>query len=518
MNQASALTIARPHVPRRTIIVLGPWKFPACISSAPNLLKSIQILFSSVLSIRVLNAPVIFTLAISTWTTSSQVLAETVQPCRIEVVERGSGWPVPLVMLETTHRVKLTTDNAGRVAFDLPELMGCETWVTVRSDGYEARADGFGYRGARFVPKPGETVTIEVDRTCIAKRLGRITGAGLFVESQKLGLETDWRESGVLGSDSVQLVEHDGKLFWAWGDTTVARYPLGVFDMSSATTPLRPLASFEPPLRLPLKYFTDDAGRVRGVAKMKGAGPTWLGGYTSVPDRSGKARLVATYSKIRPPMETYEMGLCVWNEKTENFEHLKTVWEKSTLEPKQPPIPGGHPNLFSDESGKKWLLFGNPLPELQCPATFEAWQDPQQWKTLKPQEHFTAAIDGKPIKPSFGSIAWNEFRHRWVCVFTQTFGAPSALGEVWYAESNSPHGPWGPAVKVLSHANYTFYNPRLHPELTPADSSILLFEGTYSVLFARKPEPTPRYDYNQLMYRLDLDDPALAPAQGDSKR
>jgi hypothetical protein len=31
--------------------------------------------------------------------------------------------------------------------------------------------------------------------------------------------------------------------------------------------------------------------------------------------------------------------------------------------------------------------------------------------------------------------------------------------------------------------------------------------------FADKPHPTPRYDYNQIIYRLDLDDPALAPAQ-----
>lgn len=26
---------------------------------------------------------------------------------------------------------------------------------------------------------------------------------------------------------------------------------------------------------------------------------------------------------------------------------------------------------------------------------------------------------------------------------------------------------------------------------------------------------TPRYDYNQILYRLDLDDPALKPAQAN---
>ena len=66
---------------------------------------------------------------------------------------------------------------------------------------------------------------------------------------------------------------------------------------------------------------------------------------------------------------------------------------------------------------------------------------------------------------------------------------------------------------MLSHQNYTFYNPKIHPEFTPADSQFLLFEGTYTQQFADKPQPTPRYDYNQIMYRLDLNDDRLKPAQ-----
>jgi hypothetical protein len=31
--------------------------------------------------------------------------------------------------------------------------------------------------------------------------------------------------------------------------------------------------------------------------------------------------------------------------------------------------------------------------------------------------------------------------------------------------------------------------------------------------FADHPLPTSRYDYNQILYRLDLDDPALAGAR-----
>ena len=79
---------------------------------------------------------------------------------------------------------------------------------------------------------------------------------------------------------------------------------------------------------------------------------------------------------------------------------------------------------------RKWVLFGNPLPNLRCRATFEAWQDPQRWEILKPQESLASAKDGAPVKPHTGSIAWNAFRKRWVTVFMQTFGKPSVFGEV----------------------------------------------------------------------------------------
>jgi hypothetical protein len=435
----------------------------------------------------------------------------------IAVVEKGTGWPVPLVKLRTNHQVSFVTDNAGVVAVNLPELMGRETWFEVKSDGYEVQADGFGYRGVRLTPRAGEKATIEVARTSIAQRMGRLTGAGLFAESQKLGRELDWPETGVLGCDSVQNAVHGGKLLWAWGDTSLAGYPLGIFDTTSATTAIEPLTSLEPPLRVRYDYFRDQKGKVRGVAPLPGDGPTWLSGYVSLPDVGGRERLVACYSKIKPPLDAYECGLCVWNDQKEVFERHKVIWKQSTDSPECPPVPLGHPIFWTDAAGKRWLLFGDPLPKMRMPATYEAWQDPEQWEVLRPQASLAAAGDGvKPdqkVVPHSGSVAWNKFRRRWVTVFMEKFGLPSAFGELWYAEADSPIGPWGPAVKILSHANYTFYNPRLHAEFTPAGSPHLFFEGTYTQTFADRPTPTPRYDYNQILYRLDLDDPALKPSQ-----
>jgi hypothetical protein len=439
-------------------------------------------------------------------------VASAVEPCRIEVVEKDTGWPVPLVELRTTHHARFVTDNAGVIAFDLPELMGRQTWFQVIGHGYEVPADGFGQRGVRLKPEPGEALRIEVTRTIVARRLGRITGGGIFAESQRLGRELDWRESGILGCDSVQNAVHRGKLFWAWGDTIVPHYPLGIFHMTSAATALRPLETFEPPLRLRLDYFTDDRGLPRGVAQMPGSGPTWLTGYVSLRDKTGTPRLVASYAKIRPPMDAYRWGLCVWNDDTSTFEPFRVVWEKSDAAAEPPPLPQGHPTFWKDQRGEQWVLYGDPLPTLRHPATFEAWQDASTWEAIEPQETFVSGNDGTAVRPHSGSIAWSPWRQRWVTVFMQFLGKPNAFGELWYAEADQPTGPWGPAVKVLSHDNYTFYNPRLHPEFTPEDSSVLIFEGTFTTLFTEGSQPTPRHDYNQVLYRLDLDDPALEPA------
>jgi len=55
-----------------------------------------------------------------------------------------------------------------------------------------------------------------------------------------------------------------------------------------------------------------------------------------------------------------------------------------------------------------------------------------------------------------------------------------------------------------------FYNP-CHPDfLDPDRGRTIYFGATYTDEFSGAKEPTPRYNYNQIMYRLDLSDPRLA--------
>ena len=135
-------------------------------------------------------------------------------------------------------------------------------------------------------------------------------------------------------------------------------------------------------------------------------------------------------------MEAYESGLCVWNETTSSFEQQRVLWTKSAASPKMSPFPINHPAFLKDADGKEWVYFGNPLPNMRCPATFEAWQDASTWEILKPQRSLKSAADGKEIKLHSGSIAWNSFRRRWVTVFMEAGGKPSDFGELWlYSEA-----------------------------------------------------------------------------------
>jgi hypothetical protein len=85
---------------------------------------------------------------------------------------------------------------------------------------------------------------------------------------------------------------------------------------------------------------------------------------------------------------------------------------------------------------------------------------------------------------------------------------------VYYSEADTPTGPWKTAVKIVGHNDYNFYNVVQHSFFDEDGGRVIYFEGTYTTSFSNAKEQTPRYDYNQIMYRLDLGDARLARARG----
>jgi hypothetical protein len=161
--------------------------------------------------------------------------------------------------------------------------------------------------------------------------------------------------------------------------------------------------------------------------------------------------------------------------------------------------------LDRDEQGKLRYAWRKNTPaigakeETQWIKTGKIKADEARWRL---HERDT----GKLVMPHAGSVYWNEHRKRWIMIVTE-IGGTSHLGEIWYAEAETPVGPWRQGVKIVTHDRYSFYNPKQHPMFDKG--RYIYFEGTYTHTFSGNQEMTPRYDYNQIMYKLDLNDPRL---------
>jgi hypothetical protein len=490
---------------------------------------------------------------------SDQGPAPRPQPFRIQVVEAGTGRGVPLVELKTVNQIRYYTDSNGIVAFDEPGLFNQKVYFSIRSHGYEADKDGFGHRGASFLITEGGSAQVVINRLNIARRLYRVTGEGIYRDSVLTGEKVPIREplldGQVVGQDSVLNALYQGKIYWFWGDTNRPDYLLGNFHVPGATSELPGRGGLEPELGVDLAYFVDDKGFARPTAVMPGEGPTWLSGLTVLEDSSGRERMFAFYAKIRKALEVYERGLAEFNPQTNRFEKTVTFPKPAEYSGEHP---DGHPFLHHD-NGINYVYYANPYPLLRVPADPVRLKEPtaceaftclapgtrlaeQQldrtpdgklrygWKAgtqLVRQDQQTRLIgsrrmaaeeallslrdidSGRTVQAHGGSVYWNAYRNRWVMITVESYGTPSMLGEVFYAEADTPLGPWVYARKIVTHDKYTFYNPKHHPMFDKDGGRIIFFEGTYTTTFSGNPDPTPRYDYNQIMYQLDLSDPRL---------
>ncbi len=481
---------------------------------------------------------------------ATAALAAADKPFRITVVDSQTRRGVPLVFLTTVHGVEYVTDSAGVVAFDEPGLMNQRVYFHVRSDGYEHPRDGFGNAGKALDITPGASATIELNRRNLAHRLYRVTGAGIYRDSVILGdtppIARPLLNAGVMGSDSVQNAIYRGRLYWFWGDTNLPRYPLGIFHMTGATTPV----DFNPERGPDLQYFTDEHGAARAMCPMPGKpGAVWLDAVMVVPDEAGREAMLARYQRVKNVGEVLEQGLVRWNDAKEIFEPV-AQWPLDAVV-----VPHGHPVAVTDEAGKRWLHFGHTFPLVRCPATLEAVSDLASyeaytplksgakydkenpalergpagrlvyaWKKdtalLGPREHADLVTRGliapgeslirstdrdKPIVWGYGTTSWNAYRRKWITLAHQLLG-DSVGGEVWYLEADAVTGPWTRATKIATHDDYTFYNVRHHPYADADGGRVIYFEGTYTTFLTRRKTGTPRYDYNQIMYRLELDE------------
>ncbi|SFJ36667.1 hypothetical protein SAMN02799624_04280 [Paenibacillus sp. UNC496MF] len=491
-------------------------------------------------------------------------------PFMIKVVDSATGRGIPLVELRTTNSISFYTDSAGVVAFDEPGLMNQRVFFHLASDGYEYPKDGFGYNGTAVDVTPGGSATLQMTRLNVAERLYRVTGEGIYRDSALLGLPAPIKEpllnGQVMGQDSVQTIVYNNRLYWFWGDTDRPSYPLGNFRVTGATSKLPGQGGLDPDAGVDLQYITNDDGSVKSLVPPlpDGANIAWVFGLMTVKDDKGKERLLAPYSTHAP--ETRAYGILMFDDKKQQFEPVADFPSKDMNDWRH----AGEDGLatYYEENGKGyWVFTEHQFPNLRVESKLSAVLDYTQWESftcLAPGSRYDgantkldrdadgrlvwgwkkntpmisqdqekeliglgliknddphyyqlkSAADGEEVQLAQSSVEWNDYLKQYVMIAQQKFGKTSLLGELWVAAAPSPQGPWTKAAKIVTHNNYTFYNPAQHAVFAKNGGRTIYFEATYTNTYTDHP-PTPRYNYNQLMYKLDLADPrlGLVPAQ-----
>jgi hypothetical protein len=481
---------------------------------------------------------------------------------RIQVMDEQTGRGVPLVELRTTNNIRYFTDSNGIVAFYEPGLMDREVFFFVESHGYEFPKDGFDFHGTKLKTIPGGSAVIKINRINIAERLYRVTGQGIYRGSVLTGhpvpLKNPVLSGQVTGQDSVYTCIYRNRLFWLWGDTNRPSYPLGHFGTAGAVSNLPEYGGLDPDIGVDLEYYVAENGFSRPICPFQEPGMIWLDGLLTVEDNQGKQRMVAKFARMKSLGECYERGLVVFNDATQSFEPLV----RSGVE-FLPFSNSGHAFRVSVD-GEEYYYFGTQFPlavRMRVRAKWEDILDPNRYEVLtslgqkkssnesfqlldiaknenpyrwiragelidgvsfamaslikalkeeKKKVHLYDIESGKRITPHGGTVYFNAYRNRWIMITVQQFGEPSYLGEVWYAEADSPVGPWAYARKIVTHNKYSFYNPKQHPYFDKDGGRVIYFEGTYTHTFSGSAEnATPRYDYNQIMYQLNLNESPL---------
>ncbi|MDD3001221.1 MAG: hypothetical protein PHF29_05645 [Candidatus Riflebacteria bacterium] len=474
----------------------------------------------------------------------------TTAPFMIRFVDEADGQPVPLVEIEAFNALRLVSDNLGYIAVQEPDLVGKKVRFLVRGNGYEYdKTDFFGEKSINPEVVPGRVLQIKLRRSMPAKRLYRITGAGRYRDSVLGGIIKPESAGGlpgkVVGLDSAIPVWWNNKLYCFWGDTLCTDR----MNLSASGGIVRAAQKGDASAALDIEFFTNNEGYVKPMIDTGSPGFVWIEAVLPFKSGGGSEVLAARYVKHKTLDEAVETGFALFRPNTQNFSVIKKIksqrhhksahaaavsymgrsgyaiqpWEMTLeglagfmnpdsyyaytcLQPAKAnegvEIDKMRYSVNRDETGKVrygWVRGGLACnPRLQTKlCDMKVLKQDEKWLFL------TNIETGKETVDFNGSINWNPYRQRWIMI------AQGETGEILYSEADTFNGPWIYARSVVKHDSYNFYNPVHHLWFDKDNGSKVFFEGTYTSFFTRDGYKTPRADYNQVMYSLDISRPEL---------
>ncbi|RYZ59452.1 MAG: hypothetical protein EOP07_03960 [Proteobacteria bacterium] len=461
----------------------------------------------------------------------------------IRVIDKVSRRGVPLVFLVDEKGVTRLTDSQGYLAYHHLDEMNKSHTFTITSHGYSSSSK-------TLTATQGATTEIELERRMIAERLYRTTGQGIYRESYLLGLTMPTKNPNVnglvMGQDTVDSTLYKGKIFWTWQDTDRVGYVFGSFANTAATSALPANGGLNPDLGVDRDYYVGNDGFAKPIAPdfAPTSALTWLGDLVAIPDASGEERLYGRFAKVKGDGSFVRGGWALFDDAATKFRDLNLAENDPVLN-----LPAA-PLRFNTPTGDK-LYFGLRRVAATAESLFDGTQHESFTAYKAGTKNLETDADGRPvfswkkgtevaseadltalgvssdyqlndghkfkglngeglgISGSQLNKVWNPYRQKFVGTIQQALGSPSTFGEMWFAEGDTPMGPWNYAVKVVSHDNYTSYNVKQDGLLMQNNGRKIYIEGTYTASFTQNATPTVRYNYNQVIYRLDLADQKL---------
>lgn len=469
----------------------------------------------------------------------------------IEVTDGETGRGVPLVEAIPSAGDTYITDSNGLINF--PRQDGCEAikHIVFRSYGYREKT-------AEFDCRAEDPLVVALERINLAERIYRATGEGIYQATVALGLTAPiahpLANANVRGQDSVQFVHHRDQVYWFWGDTVlikpVHKFP-AILRSTGAVSSLPQGGGLLPQQGIDYDYFARQ-GTVSAMMPGKRPGLIWVDGLFEIEAPSGGKRILGHYvrnnGQVLGDFKVFEQGLFIFSNRERRFHRLfELAMENRPLHPQ------GH-SLRHDG----YIYFCNPYPVVRVKDDWYSVTNTSQWEAytplqqgtryaegqpalvldrhgkprfgwrknteplsnkmvkqlidggyLQPEDSPLRAVDvqsGKPVELAAGSVHWNDYRQAWVMIAGQIHG-DSPLGEIWLSEARQLEGPWSKAIKIATHhgpqGDQSFYNPVAMPFFNQEGDRVIYFQGTYAK-FMTKSKATPLYDYNQIVYRLDL--------------